>query len=348
MTAATLVADIGGTHFNAGLVMPGDLRVCHLRKLKAAEFGTPTQAVQAYLKSIASEAQIDVSALKQAAFAVATPVSGDRICFTNSDWKFSIQETRATLKLQNLCVINDFEALALSLPSLSADQYRAHGVAPNSQGVTGSSLRKLLPNSSGVSGLGSSVLAVVGPGTGLGVAAALHSAGRWHCIPGEGGHATLAAGSDFERRLLAGLSSTYPHVSAERLLSGIGMPVLYKAVAKVLGKSVENLATPAIVENGLARTDVVADQTIDVFCAMLGGFCGNVALTFGARAGLYIGGGIVPRLGERFFQSDFRQRFEAKGRFQDYLAAIPTAVITDPYVALSGAALALNSAAIST
>jgi glucokinase len=346
MTAATLVADIGGTHFNAGLVLPGESRVCHLRKLKAAEFATPAQAVQAYLQSIASEANFDVSLLKQAAFAVATPVSGDRISFTNSDWKFSIQETQSLLKLQSLRVINDFEALALSLPALRSDQFRAHGVAPNSAGVTGRSQGTLASQTSGLNNPANSVLAVVGPGTGLGVAAALQSAGRWHCIPGEGGHATLAAGSDFERRLLEGLSSTYPHISAERLLSGIGLPVLYQSVAKVLGKSVDSLSTPTIVELGLSRADVVADQTLDVFCAMLGGFCGNVALTFGARAGLFIGGGIVPRLGERFFQSDFRKRFEAKGRFHDYLAAIPTAVITDPFVALSGAALAISYGAI--
>jgi glucokinase len=348
MTAAALVADIGGTHFNAGLVLPGESRVSFLRKLKAAEFATPTQAVQAYLKSVASEANFDLEELKQAAFAVATPVSGDRICFTNSDWKFSIQETQALLNLQSLQVINDFEALALSLPMLRPDQFRAHGVAPNSAGVMGSSLRTAASQGDGATGLGSTVLAVVGPGTGLGVAAALQSGGRWHCIPGEGGHATLAAGSDFERRLLDVLSSAYPHVSAERLLSGIGMPVLYQAVAKVLGKTVDTLPTPSIVELGLARNDLVADQTLDVFCAMLGGFCGNVALTFGARAGLFVGGGIVPRLGERFFQSDFRKRFEAKGRFHDYLAAIPTAVITDPYVALSGAALAISGGATST
>ncbi len=345
MTAATLVADIGGTHFNAGLVLPGESRVCHLRKLKAAEFATPTQAVQAYLKSISSEVNFDVSQLKQAAFAVATPVSGDRICFTNSNWKFSIQETQTLLKLQSLRVMNDFEALALSLPTLKSDQFRAHGVAPNSAGVMGRSQDTLASQTTGLNNPASTVLAVVGPGTGLGVAAALQSAGRWHCIPGEGGHATLAAGSDFERRLLEGLSSTYPHISAERLLSGIGLPVLYQSVAKELGKSVESLSTPSIVELGLSRSDAVADQTLEVFCAMLGGFCGNVALTFGARAGLFIGGGIVPRLGERFFQSDFRKRFEAKGRFQDYLAAIPTAVITDPFVALSGAALAFNSGA---
>jgi glucokinase len=178
MTAATLVADIGGTHFNAGLVLPGELRVCHLRKLKAAEFPTPTHAVLAYLKSIASEANFDLSQLKQAAFAVATPVSGDRICFTNSDWKFSIRETQATLKLQNLCVINDFEALALSLPLLRPDQYRAHGIAPNSMGVMGSSLRTTVSPAGGLNSFSSSVLAVVGPGTGLGVAAAARAGMR--------------------------------------------------------------------------------------------------------------------------------------------------------------------------
>ncbi len=342
MMAATLVADIGGTHFNAGLLLPGMQQVSHLRKLKAAEFASPTQAVQAYLKLIAAEANLDIGQLKQAAFAVATPVNGDRIVFTNSDWKFSVLETRSLLKLQTLTVINDFEALALSLPTLTSEQFRAHGVAPNSAGLACSSKRPAINQADEIVPRHSSVLAVVGPGTGLGVAAAIQSGGAWHCIPGEGGHATLAAGSDFERRLLQVLSITYPHVSAERLLSGIGLPVLYKAVAQVLGKNVASVSTPIIVETGLARSDMIADQTLDVFCAMLGGFCGNVALTFGARAGLFIGGGIVPRLGDRFFQSEFRERFEAKGRFKEYLNSIPTAVITDPYVALSGAALAFK------
>ena len=131
-------------------------------------------------------------------------------------------------------------------------------------------------------------------------------------------------------------------MSAERLLSGIGLPVLHRAVAQVLGVPTPGLTAEDIVGRGLAQTDPVCDRTLDAFCALLGSFAGSVALVLGARGGMFIGGGIVPRLGERFFASAFRERFEAKGRFQDYLRAIPTALITDTLVALTGATLALE------
>ncbi|MFN8897879.1 MAG: glucokinase, partial [Pseudomonadota bacterium] len=132
----------------------------------------------------------------------------------------------------------------------------------------------------------------------------------------------------------------------ERLLSGIGLPVLYGAVAQVEGAPHPGMppAAPAIVAACLDGSDALAVRTVDVFCALLGGFAGNVALTFGARGGVYVGGGIVPRLGERFLTSKFRGRFEAKGRFASYLQAIPTWLVTDTLAALDGAACALDQA----
>ncbi len=146
----------------------------------------------------------------------------------------------------------------------------------------------------------------------------------------------------FESSLLACVWQEYPHVSAERLLSGIGLPVLHAAVARVLGAPAQPLSAELIVERGLAGRDPVCSRTIDAFCALLGSFAGNVALTLGARGGVYIGGGIVPRLGDRFFASRFRECFEAKGRLRGYLAEIPTALITDTLAALTGAALAIE------
>ncbi len=163
-------------------------------------------------------------------------------------------------------------------------------------------------------------------------------------VPGEGGHASLSAADDFEAALLVAVHRFYAHVSAERLLSGIGLPVLHAAVGHVLGQAADPLSTEQIVQRGLARSDEACSRTVDSFCALLGSFAGNVALILGARGGVYIGGGIVPRLGERFFESRFRERFEAKGRFQAYLQAIPTALITDTLAALTGAALALEQA----
>ncbi len=315
-----LVADIGGTNARFGAVFDGESRVKHVRSFAVAEHGGPAAAVAAYLSELSRSMGAAYRVPRHAAFAVATAVTGDDIDFTNSAWKFSRSAVQAELKLDSLLALNDFEALALSLPRLRSDQIRAHGELPSGKGT----------------------LAVVGPGTGLGVAAVKFAGAGWLAIPGEGGHATLAPNDDFESEVLRALRMQYEHVSAERLLSGIGLPVLHSAVATVLGAAVQALTARHIVEQGLLRADAVSDQTIDTFCNLLGSFCGNVALTVGARGGLYVGGGIVPRLGERFFQSRFRERFEAKGRFRAYLEAIPTAVIIDTLAALTGAAVAIE------
>jgi glucokinase len=317
-----LVADIGGTNARFGWLDAGQTRVAHVQTLQAADYPGLAEAVRAYLDGLAGRLGAAYRAPRAGAFAVATAVGGDRVSFTNSGWSFSRQDTRAALALDELLVLNDFEALALSLPQLSGDQVQAIGPAVKA-GVTGA-------------------LAVIGPGTGLGVAGVLPTALGWVAVPGEGGHATLSAANDFECALLTAARRDHSHVSAERLLSGIGLPVLHKAVASVLGQPTAELGAKDIVERGLARNDVVCDRTIDAFCALLGSFAGNVALVLGARGGVYIGGGIVPRLGERFLTSDFRQRFEAKGRFNDYLRAIPTLLITDTLAALTGTVVALE------
>ncbi len=258
---------------------------------------------------------------------MATAVREDRVHFTNSPWSFSQEEVRQALGLQVLRVVNDFEALALSLPGLVPGQMQGFPGGPRTT----------------VPGL---TLAVVGPGTGLGVGAVVPSvAGRWNALPGEGGHATLAADDDEESAVLSVLRQELPHVSAERVLSGIGLPNLHRALIQVHGDALPDPAqapdAAQILRAGLLGGPA-ASRTLDAFCAMLGGFCGNVALTYGARGGVFIGGGIVPRLGERFFVSRFRERFEAKGRFRDYLQGIPTFLIMDTLVGLSGAAAALD------
>lgn len=316
-----LVADIGGSNARFGWMPATGDAVMHVRKLPVEDFATPTLAVQTYLRELQSEMGADYAAPRRAAFAVATAVGGDRVDFTNSCWSFSRAAVKSDLGLDEFVVLNDFEALAFSLPALKPSQLRGHaGVLPSGAGT----------------------LAVIGPGTGLGVAGLVQTAHGWTVVPGEGGHATLSAADDFESELLKRVRRDFPHVSAERLLSGIGLPTLFAAIGDVTGKPVSPLAAETIVDRGIARSDALCEQTIDVFCALLGSFAGNVALTLGARGGVYIGGGIVPRFGERFFQSQFRARFEAKGRFQPYLAAIPTALITDTLAALSGAAVAIE------
>lgn len=315
-----LVADIGGTNARLAWVGREGGPIEHVQTLSVEAHATPGDAIRAYLQGLAEQANGVWPAPRRAAVAVATAVGQDEVAFTNSHWRFSCAGLQAELGLDSLQVLNDFEALALSLPRLAPSQLRAMGELPSARGT----------------------LAVIGPGTGLGVGGVVQTRHGWIALPGEGGHMTLAPADDFESELLRRVRVDFPHVSAERLLSGIGLPTLHQGVAAVLGLSAPLLSTQAIVDAGLKGEDAVCSRTVDQFCALLGGFAGNVALTLGARGGVYIGGGIVPRLGERFFQSDFRVRFEAKGRFQDYLAAIPTALITDTLAALTGAALAIE------
>lgn len=315
-----LIADIGGSNARFGWVAAAGADITQVKTLAVTDFATPIAASETYLQQLQQELGKQYQAPRCAAFAVATAVGQEQIQFTNSHWKFTRTEVKAALQLDRFIALNDFEALALSLPRLKAEQIRAHGALPEHSGT----------------------LAVVGPGTGLGVGSVIETRHGWIAIPGEGGHATLAATDDFEASVLNHARLEFHHISAERLLSGIGLPVLYRAVARSLQLQSEELSTEQIVERGLQTQDAVCAKTLDCFCALLGSFCGNIALTVGARSGLYIGGGIVPRLGDYFFTSRFRSKFEAKGRFQSYLQQIPTALITDTLAALSGAAFAIE------
>lgn len=314
-----LVADIGGTNARFALIDAPDGSLHHVRSMKAADYDGPAAAVEAYLGALAGGG-MPARRPVAAAIALATPIVSDRIEMTNMNWSFSRSALQADLGLDVLVMLNDFEALALSLPRLGAGQLRTDG------------------NRIGAGG----VMAAIGPGTGLGVGGVMHTAAGWVALAGEGGHMTLAPTDDYESELLACMRKELPHVSAERVLAGVGLPLLHRAVAKVGGKPVRSLTAEQIVNGGVEGTDELCGVTLDVFCALLGNFAGNVALTLGARAGVYIGGGIVPRLGDRFFASRFREQFEAKGRFRDYLSEIPTYLITDTLAALTGAASALD------
>ncbi|HEY0954621.1 MAG TPA: glucokinase [Roseateles sp.] len=321
-----LVADVGGTNARFGTVSGPGAEVEDVRVLPVAGHAGPAAAVRAYLEGQAPGAERPQSA----AFALATPVQGDRIALTNGAWDFSRSGTQAELGLKTFLCLNDFEAQALSLPRLKSHQLRAWGDAPAPLGEAPVG----------------TILAVVGPGTGLGVGGVIRAPGLWLTLPGEGGHATLAPGDDFESAVLAAARREFPHVSAERFLSGIGLPVLCRSVATALGQGEDVAALPAdqIVARGLSGESPACVRTLELFCGLLGSFCGNVALTLGSRGGVFIGGGIVPRLGDYFFKSQFRARFEAKGRLHTFVDGIPTLLITDTLAALSGAALALEQA----
>jgi glucokinase len=223
---------------------------------------------------------------------------------------------RRALGFERLRVVNDFTAVALSIPHL-AKQDRVqvgHGVA-----------RADTP------------IGIIGPGSGLGVSALVPSKGCWVALATEGGHVTLPSVSGREAAVIARLRGEFDHVSAERLISGPGLVTLYQTLAALDGAPPAIAGDAAAVsEAGLAGNDPHAMEALEMFCALLGTLAGNLALSLGALGGIYIAGGIVPRLIDFLQRSDFRERFTAKGRMHDYLAPIPTFVVTHKLPALIG------------
>ncbi|MDS4041038.1 MAG: glucokinase [Candidatus Competibacter sp.] len=309
-----LVADIGGTNARFARV-DADGRPYAERSLPGADFPGLTAAAKAYLDATGGSRPV------RAAVAVATPVTGDWIQFTNSDWSFSIEAARRELGLERLTILNDFTALALALPLLGPDERRTVG---------------------GGAAAPEAPIGLIGAGTGLGVSGLVWSGERWIPLQTEGGHVTFAAADEREWAIGRILQRRFGHVSPERLLSGPGLMNLHAALAELEGWPAESLDPADITDRGLTGACPHCRDVLGLFCGALGAAAGNLALTLGARGGVYIGGGIVPRLGDFFDRSTFRARFEAKGRFSGYLATIPTWVITAAHPALRGVAAALD------
>lgn len=314
--AWNLVADIGGTHTRFALSnAPRTLE--NIRVLATADYPGIEQAISHYLKSCQGRK------IRRAIIGIANPILGDWIQMTNSPWAFSIEKTRTALGLDNLYVINDFTALALSLPYLPAAELKEIG---------------------GRAGVAGAPLGLLGPGTGLGVSALIPTpGGGWVPLAGEGGHASFAPADEREAGLWRAACSRFGHVSIERLLSGAGLEFIYQTLCRMDGASANDWSAAEISRHALAQSSPFCREALDTFCAILGTAAGDIALTLGARGGMYIGGGIIPQLGDYFPQSPFRKRFESKGRFVSYLADIPVFVIDSPYPALFGAAAYLSS-----
>ena len=304
-----LIADIGGTNARFALLDP-DGTIHSQKTLSCTEQPDFVSAVKVYLAT-AGQSQI-----AEAAIAIANPVNGDLIRMTNHNWTFSIEASRQALGFERLLLRNDFTALAMSLPFLPpADCHQIGGIASTER----------------------QTLAVLGPGTGLGVSGLLPCGeSRWVAVAGEGGHVSVSPGDARECDILQVCWSKFGHVSAERLISGMGLQNLFAALCELDGKPAATLSPADISSRALAQACETCEEALAVFCALLGSVSGNLALTLGATGGVYIGGGIVPRLGEYFATTDFRTRFEDKGRFRDYLSAIPVYVIHNPHPALIG------------
>lgn len=313
--AARLVGDVGGTNARFALVESGSREPRLGRTLACRDFPDLAAAVESYLSMVGGPA------IREAAVAVATPVAGDRVQFTNSPWQFSIEATRQRLGFDRLVLLNDFTALALALPLLRPDERRQVG---------------------GGAPVPDAPIGLIGAGTGLGVSGLVPAGDTWIPISGEGGHTTFSPADPRECEVLRRLWAQYDHVSTERLVQGAGLLLLYRTLCAIDDAAAVAETPEAVSEAAGVGSDAHAVEAVDRFCGILGTAASNLVLTLGARGGLYVGGGIVPALGARFDRSPFRARFEAKGRFRDYLAAIPTYVITARDPALRGAATCLE------
>ncbi len=311
-----LVADIGGTNARFAVLAANSLRPQRTRKVRCADFQSLEHAVRSYLHDT-GDPQVT-----QAAFDVATGITGDYVHLTNGPWGFSIDETRRNLGLERLLVVNDFTALALSVPILQpAEVQQIGGGVPQAR----------------------TPIAVIGPGTGLGVSGLIPSGERYLPLQGEGGHVAFSPMTETEIAVLRWLKDRYEHVSVERLVSGQGLQNIYRALCADAGNAPRALSPATISEAALANRDAQCVRALEMFCAVLGTAAANLVLTLGARAGCYIGGGIVPKLGAYFAGSAFRARFEAAGRFSQYVAQVPTYVILAQTPALRGLATLLQS-----
>lgn len=250
----------------------------------------------------------------RALLAVAGPVKAGQATLTNRGWVFDAASLASTLGLARVTVVNDFLALATALPALRGNDLLDLGGGPGEP--TGPRV-------------------VIGPGTGLGVAALLPPNLP---LATEGGHATLPAHSPREAAVIALLRDRFGHVSAERCLSGPGLENLHQALRTLDGAGADPRDAATIAEAATQGTCPFCEEALRMFCAMLGGVAGDQALSHGATGGVFVAGGILPRLQGFLRASGFRARFEAKGRFRDWLAAVPTALILRPHPALLGLA----------
>ncbi|MBN1237861.1 MAG: glucokinase [Gammaproteobacteria bacterium] len=303
-----LIADIGATNGRFALVDDKG-RILAVERFKLADFASVDDVLRTYLAERRASDQP-----KRAVLAVAAPIVGDEVSMVNRGWRFSQSELARTFGLAGLQVVNDFAAIAWALPHLTPEHVKQIGGGSPVRGTP---------------------IAALGPGSGLGVSSVVPCADGWAVAQGEGGHVTLPAMNDREAEVIDMIRDELGHCSAERILSGPGLVRLYQALARLAGRGTPTVSpydVTALAEQG----EPLARKTREMFFAMLGTVAGDLALTLGARGGIYIAGGIVPNLVGALSGSGFRGRFEDKGRYRWYMESIPTYVITEPLPAFIG------------
>jgi len=316
-----LVADIGGTNARFAIVVNNELLNHPELNYRVDEFPQLYDLIELLLIHISEQTAYKKPPSK-VCFAVACPANQDRVEMTNSHWVFSQNKLKKQLKCQSLTVINDFAAVAHAVNGLPEEDTIQVGGGRQNAGKP---------------------VAIVGAGTGLGVAGLIFHGSDYSIVEGEGGHVDFAPVDELQTVIYHYIKNQFGHVSVERLLSGEGLANIYQAICHNESKF-PTLSTPGqITQAAVNASDSLALKTLHVFCEVMGAVAGNLALTLGARGGVYIAGGIVPRFHEFFIMSQFRQRFEDKGRFNKYLQSIPVYLVTRDNIGLLGAAKNLAS-----
>lgn len=303
-----LLGDIGGTKARFALLADGQLG--SIETMLVNKYPGIADAIEAFFVRHRGPAPVP-----RACLAIAGPVQGDRCLITNSGWLVDGPQLRKAFGWQSLRLINDFEATAWSLPHLRPEDVYALGTGQAQPGAPA---------------------VVLGPGTGLGMACFLPRPGGPIVIASEGGHSTVPGSCRQEDDVIDRLRQRFGHVSAERVLSGGGLENLYRTIAAIEGVNAPERRAADITKAAVEGTCPISRAAADMFCSILGTVAGNLALTFSARGGVYIAGGIVPHIAEYAARSTFRERFVAKGRFRGYLEAISSSVIIHPDPAFIG------------
>ena len=307
------VADVGGTNIRVARVTESG--VTDIKKYICNDFASIDLAITQYF------ADMPEHNFTEGCIAIACPVLGDQVVMTNHSWAFSQNALQAQLKLDALFVINDFTAVAHSLPVLGKDQVVQIGEGTAKENGN---------------------IAVFGPGTGLGVEHITMTSTGWQTLDGEGGHVDFAPVDETDVVVWRHLQTTLGRASAEEVMSGRGLHNIYTALANDASAPVAFTEPAQITEAALNRTCELAEAALTQFCRIMGSFAGNLALNMATTGGIFIGGGIANRFPEFIQNSDFRARFEAKGQMKHYVKDIPTYLIAEPDHGLLGAAAYLN------
>jgi len=312
-----LVADIGGTNARFAIAKRAQensaVTLSHFKGFSCSDFHHFNAVLNAYISNIKN-----IDRPKHACLAVAGPINGNSAHLTNLGWHLNTDELKAKFGLSDLYLVNDFAALARSTPTLD-----------------NCDLLSLRESNTKVNG----PVSVMGPGTGFGLALLVPHPQGYSIVSSEGGHISFVPHGTLETKVWSALQENMGRVTVETLLSGVGLMRIYRELCHIHGISPLNYDPRTISNQALDRSDDICFETLSVFCSMLGSVAGDIALSHGSTGGVFLGGGILPKISAFILKSDFIERFLDKPPMQNFISNVPVSLITAPDAALKGAAL---------